>query len=446
MFHSTNRVLSDAFSVSEPWSRLLADIQNNQITHVMIDDDVFNQFQCDPLHSEEQAAQQMAVLGRLLAENKSVVRLELRGWQFPNHGFAAIAAALKQNTSIATFKIDIVAAEELPALADALTNNTSLKYLSLYVYGASSNDCIPAIAQAIVNHRRLLSVEVIDHNHILTLDSIHTLKEVPQQNKELMSFVIDYPDRHKEDICQQLHIASTGSSVPAAAPLAIIEDERALQIQRLLAPEIRAQELEIANTQAEQHLAENIRQAEQQRNQQIQDTIAQQTRVQEQAIYEMEQRLAQAEKSMRGMELGFLSKVQAGLPTIKVLQAPAKPIPPKKRRTAFTVEEIVLVRAYLEKVYENSQNEYEKLAIDSVRCPISKEIMADPVWLRQDGVSYDRDELLKMLALGQNAAPRSRAIFSERDLTPNIDAISLLEHFITDAKKAKAEPDKQCRP
>ena len=59
------------------------------------------------------------------------------------------------------------------------------------------------------------------------------------------------------------------------------------------------------------------------------------------------------------------------------------------------------------------------VALDQLRCPISKEAMKDPVVLKESGVTYERSSIVKWLGKGHREDPMTKIEIKAGDLIPN---------------------------
>jgi hypothetical protein len=481
MLRTTSRLADNHFGVPDEFRQTLQRIQLNQIPDILIDDTLLALFKCRREDYERFIAEQMTLLGDALAANTSVSKLVLNSWMFPAEALVGLVETLKKNRAIATLKINIFSPQTLPVLADALAQNIGLKYLSLVVNGDSGNQYLPQIAKALENHRTVLSVEITDYSNKLNNTTLQALKNAAAVNKNLMSLVLISGNDNRRDFCQEIRDAELGcTSLPpvSPAPIPVIvanpvpapvmpqdlqhrrmeqmiaPEVRAAEMQAMLAPELRAYDLERSIAQAQHYQEQQIRDAERKINQDIENAISQQSYLQEQQMYDMERRMAQSEQAMRDIELRMTRDAQAGRLQFGLMQPVSAPQPkqmviPKPKRVPFTDDEITLIRAYLENIYEHSNSAIEKRTIDNLRCPISLEIMGDPVFLGTDGATYDRKCLLRQLASGNNASPKTRRPFTLKDMGQDFGVISMLQQFLEDAVKEKSRLEQSqisCKP
>jgi hypothetical protein len=482
MLRTTNRLVDNHFGVPNEFRQTLQRIQLNQIPDILIDDTLLALFKCRREDYERFIAEQMTLLGDALASNTSVSKLTLSSWMFPAEALAGLVDTLKKNRTIATLKINIFSPQTLPALADVLAHNIGLKYFSIVVNGESGNQYLPQIAKALENHRTVLSVEIIDDSNQLNNATLQALKNTAALNKNLMSFALITGNENRRDFCQEIRDAELGCTsvapVVAPAPLPVIiadrvpapvmpqdlqhrhieqmiaPEVRAAEMQAMLAPELRAHDLERTIEHAQHYQEQQIRDAERKINQDIENAISQQSYLQEQQMHDMERRMAQSEQAMRDIELRMTRDAQAGRLQFGLMQPVSAPQPkqiiiPKPKRVPFTDDEITLIHAYLENIYEHSNSAIEKRTIDNLRCPISLEIMGDPVFLGTDGATYDRKCLLRQLASGNNASPKTRRPFTLKDMGQDFGVISMLQQFLEDAVKEKSRLEQSqmnCKP
>ncbi len=408
--------------------------------------------------------------------------------------FSSTFYANNPNTPSTSLKIDVSSPADLSGLANYLTRSSGLKYLRVNISGQDTHDLLYIMAQALESHKTLLSFE-INSSSIASEKTITALRELVTKNSTLMScalitngkkrdFCLEIQDekcapasakpktnREQEELAKQFQpIANVmpQQNKPAPAPVLIrpipqqppvimpevpvqympkmnIPERRLNELENMLMPEVRAYELESYIAQAQQQQEQTIRDAEHKISQEIENSIASQNRMQQQNIYDLEQKLAQDEKNMRDLELQMnrdVNRFRFGLlpPVISAPQPPKQPqVKQQTKHIPFTKDEIALVRDYIEDIYTHSNSAIEKRAIDKLRCPISSDIMEFPVFLIPDERTYDRCELIKMLASGKNTCPLSGRPFTERDMRPDHGTISIIQEYLEEAVKAKSK-------
>ena len=92
------------------------------------------------------------------------------------------------------------------------------------------------------------------------------------------------------------------------------------------------------------------------------------------------------------------------------------------------------VKMHLVKEAEVNPTLKYRTIIDSLLCPISNEIMEDPVFLVQDGITYDRESLKN----ARGKSPLTGQPFTEEDIIPN--------RAVRDAIDNISQPKKQLSP
>eukprot|EP00310_Coccolithus_braarudii_P024523 CAMPEP_0183343416 /NCGR_PEP_ID=MMETSP0164_2-20130417/9339_1 /TAXON_ID=221442 /ORGANISM="Coccolithus pelagicus ssp braarudi, Strain PLY182g" /LENGTH=376 /DNA_ID=CAMNT_0025514233 /DNA_START=19 /DNA_END=1149 /DNA_ORIENTATION=- len=75
---------------------------------------------------------------------------------------------------------------------------------------------------------------------------------------------------------------------------------------------------------------------------------------------------------------------------------------------------------------------------DSFVCPITSELMADPV-STSDGFTYEREAIEQWLASGHNTSPLTGEPLPRSELTPNHALRSAIEHFVADDPELKEQ-------
>jgi len=122
----------------------------------------------------------------------------------------------------------------------------------------------------------------------------------------------------------------------------------------------------------------------------------------------------------------------------------AKPAPMQSQPAAgkpFMEEDIALISKYIEKL-EKTGSIFEKGLIEQIKDPVSFLVMRDPVYLRPEGRTFDRDTLEKMVQSknGVKVCPFNGKPFTDEDITADVTAIQRIQLFL-DA--AMAEQQKQ---
>jgi len=389
--------------------------------------------------------------------------------------FSSTFFANNPNTPDTSLKIDVSSPADLSRLSTYLSQSSGLKYLRVNISAQDTHDLLFIMAQALESHKTLLSFE-IHSSCIASEKTISALRDLVMKNSTLMScasldgkgkkrdFCLEAqdekcmpaaskpkPNREQEELVRQFQpIANVAPQQNKAAPAPVIiqpipklpSEQRLLELANMLTPEIHASEIEASIAQAQLQQEQSIRDAERRMSQDIENSIASQTRAMQISIYDMEQKLAQDEKSMLDLELQMnrnVNNLRFGL-LPPVMAAPQPPqVKQQTKHLPFNKEEIELVREYLENIYANSNNTIEKRAIDKLRCPISSDIMEFPVFLIPDERTYDRCELIKMLASGKNTCPLSGRPFTERDMRPDHGTISIIQEYLEEAVKAQSK-------
>ena len=86
---------------------------------------------------------------------------------------------------------------------------------------------------------------------------------------------------------------------------------------------------------------------------------------------------------------------------------------------------------WLERVEEKLKKGIERFVPPDLCCPISRELMQDPV-VAEDGHSYEREAITKWFKY-HNTSPMTNQELEEQDLIPNIALKRLVEHFTFEA-------------
>ena len=86
----------------------------------------------------------------------------------------------------------------------------------------------------------------------------------------------------------------------------------------------------------------------------------------------------------------------------------------------FELQQLIdVISESIEKSEAAPSSDQSDAVLDQLRCPISKEVMQDPVLLRDSGMTYERDSIVKWLGKGHRKDPINRMEIRSGELIPN---------------------------
>ena len=112
----------------------------------------------------------------------------------------------------------------------------------------------------------------------------------------------------------------------------------------------------------------------------------------------------------------------------------------KDTQQEFELQQIidVISESIQQKETAPSSHPGDAVLADQLRCPISTEIMKDPVVLKDSGVTYDRDSIVKWLERGHREDPITKTEIRSGDLIPN----RLVESILNSAFDVEESADR----
>lgn len=174
--------------VPNEFTKILDDIKNNIITHLKIDDELFDKFG-GWYERDNVFPKQLIPLGHAIEKNTSILSIELKGYMFPK-GFCHLVDALKINNTVQELAINMSEAwsENDPsargALASMLTINKGLKKLTIMLSSISDNKYVLSLVKALKINKTLEVLE-LNRPHILYPESLYKLSQLPKFNNTL---------------------------------------------------------------------------------------------------------------------------------------------------------------------------------------------------------------------------------------------------------------------
>ena len=119
----------------------------------------------------------------------------------------------------------------------------------------------------------------------------------------------------------------------------------------------------------------------------------------------------------------------------------------KDRQQEFELQQIIdVISASVQQKEKAVTSDVTVVALDQLRCPISKEAMKDPVVLKDSGVTYERASIVKWLGRGHREDPVTKSEIRSGDLIPNRLVKSIASSAFGIEGSAEQQTQKNRRP